>query len=62
MFPATILIATASETVVGALAGDPVIAELAPMPGRTRLRLAATLRAVAERLAPQPATTPRPAR
>jgi hypothetical protein len=62
MFPATILIAASSEAMVGARAGDPVVPELAPAPGRTRLRLAATLRAVAQRLAPQPAAAPRPAR
>ena len=62
MFPATILISAASEGLVGARAGDPVVAEPVPAPGRTRLRLAVTLRAVAERLAPQPTAAPRPAR
>jgi hypothetical protein len=62
MFPATILISAVSEGLIGARAGDPVVVELASAPGRTRLRLAATLRAVAQRLAPQPAATPRPAR
>jgi hypothetical protein len=63
MFPAPIsLTHAAAEAVIGARVGDPVIAEPEHVPGRTRLRLAAALRATAERLAPQPHAATRPAR
>jgi hypothetical protein len=63
MFPASISITfAASEAVIGARVGDPVITEPERAPGRTRLRLAVALRATAERLAPQPHAVPRPVR